>query len=299
MSDLHLAVQDELDAHRPSLVPPFAAVRARKRSRDRRRLATGGAALSAVALSAAALVPSMLGGGQDRLPAVASSPAPTAPASGEDVDALAERCLKGWTAVPVPGYVGMTKDEAFPPNADYTTRPLAADGACSDWRLVADGFPYLVLQDNRVVWAGRLTAPPEGSADAVPAPPQDPAGAEVCKESPDGNQCYDVGPEQAERLAAALATGRLRQPDDAECPATPDAVYRVTFMPASGLLDPWIWEIPSAACLPMAVDSTRFDLDEEARGLVAQVWDSAGFFAVNETTTGRNAPSPPRGSADR
>ena len=301
MSDLDQAVQAEIDAYRPVTVPAFDTLAGRKRARDRRRLATGGAVLSAVAIAGAAALAPSLGGGRDELPTVGSSPAPTAPAVTEDLDALVERCLGGVATVPVPGLVGMTEQEAFPPNVRTALRVIARDGTCTTDSAAPPvaGMTDVVLDDGRVVWAGRLTAPPEGSDDAVPVPPQAPAGAEVCKDSADGNQCYDVGAFQSERLAAALATGRLRQPDDAECPASPDAVYRVRFMPAPGLLDPWTWEIPSAACLPVAVDSARFDLDEEARGLVARVWDSAGFFAVNETTTGRNAPSPPRGGADR
>lgn len=52
MSDLHAAVEAEIDAHRPGRVPPFDALVARRRSRDRRRK---GAAATAVALSALGL----------------------------------------------------------------------------------------------------------------------------------------------------------------------------------------------------------------------------------------------------
>ncbi len=79
--DLDRAVDAQIDAHRPDRVPPFDAVIARKRGRDRRRLATGGAALSAVALAGApVLAPSLAGGDgdRDRLPSYAA-PAPPAP----------------------------------------------------------------------------------------------------------------------------------------------------------------------------------------------------------------------------
>ena len=56
MSELHRAVQLELEAHRPEQVPSFAAVRARKRSRDRRRLAIGTVALASVSVLAVVTV---------------------------------------------------------------------------------------------------------------------------------------------------------------------------------------------------------------------------------------------------
>ncbi len=59
MSDLHRAVEAELDAHRPTLTPPFEAIRARKRARDQRR-AAGAAALSVVAVLGVAFLPSSL-----------------------------------------------------------------------------------------------------------------------------------------------------------------------------------------------------------------------------------------------
>ncbi len=73
MSDLHQAVEDEIDAFRPDRTPPFAGLLARRRARDRRRTATGAAALSAVAVIGIAFVPSALSGGEDRLPSVAQT----------------------------------------------------------------------------------------------------------------------------------------------------------------------------------------------------------------------------------
>lgn len=52
MSDLHAAVEAEIDAHRPNRVPPFDGLLARRRSRDRRR---AGAAVAAVVLAALGL----------------------------------------------------------------------------------------------------------------------------------------------------------------------------------------------------------------------------------------------------
>lgn len=199
MSDLDQAVQAEIDAYRPATVPSFDALAGRKRARDRRRLATGGAALSAVALSAAFAVPSLIGGRPDRLPAVASSPAPSPAPSGG------------------------------------------------------------------------------------PVPPDRPVGAEICKEptAVDGaDECFDVGPEQAGRLAETLATGRPLQPGAAECMALPVAVYRVTFRPASGLVDPVVWSVPSGLCLPMTVGGKKYGLPDDAQAAVAGIWDSAGPAAA-------------------
>lgn len=64
--DLDCAVDARIDAYRPAALPPFSAIEARKRGRDRRRAAVAGAALSAVALAGAVAVPSLAGGG-DRL----------------------------------------------------------------------------------------------------------------------------------------------------------------------------------------------------------------------------------------
>jgi hypothetical protein len=62
MSDLHRAVQAELDAHTPGPQPSFDLLLRRKRTRDRRRAGLA-AALSALAAAVIALVPSTLLGG--------------------------------------------------------------------------------------------------------------------------------------------------------------------------------------------------------------------------------------------
>lgn len=115
MSDLDQAVQAEIDAWTPATSPPFDALTGRKRARDRRRMATGGAALSAVALSAAVLGPSLLGGGPDRLPTLTEPPPPAgaqtadkagvsraavrpAPANGSYEEALANGVLRADSA---------------------------------------------------------------------------------------------------------------------------------------------------------------------------------------------------------
>lgn len=307
----------------------LAAMRVRNRS----RLATGGAALAAVALSAVVLLPSLLGGGPDRLPTLGAPPPTTRPksadtagvsraavlpasADGSHQEALAKGLLRAdtasgclWLEQPDGGSRTqlLLQGEAY--SVDFGASPAAvldgstivarvgdevqAGGGLSDDEAGVDGCP--VPPPVYVGYFERPAAPPEHVAGGEsPVPPPDPAGAEICKDSADGNQCYDIGSGQAKRLSAALATGRLRQPDAAECAAAPVAIYRATFMPASGLLDPWVWEIPSAACLPMSVDSTRFDLPDDARDTVTRIWDAAGLFPVDGEATGRRTPGPPR-----
>lgn len=68
MSDpLDRAVDARIDAYRPDTVPPFEAIESRKRSRDRRRMAAGAAALSVVSVAAAGVAVPSLSGGGDRL----------------------------------------------------------------------------------------------------------------------------------------------------------------------------------------------------------------------------------------
>lgn len=76
MSDLHQALQEDIQAFTPPAAPPFEAIIARRRARGRRRLAAAGAALGIAAVAAAAALPSAVDGGLDRLPSYAA-PAPT------------------------------------------------------------------------------------------------------------------------------------------------------------------------------------------------------------------------------
>ena len=114
-------------------------------------------------------------------------------------------------------------------------------------------------------------------------PPADPSGAEICKDSAVGNRCYDIGRAQADRLAAALATGRLQQ-ETGECSASPVAIYPMAFQPASGLVDPVVWTVPSADCLPMAAGGDTYDLPDDARDAVARIWAGAGRSAAPADT---------------
>lgn len=404
MSELHDAVQDELAAHRPDGVPPFAAVRARKRSRDRRRLATGGAAVSVVAVGVlAVLAPSLAGGGADRLPAYAGGTATTTisvtfadhrmPYPGDadvravqgcvgdlgradhasepvigsgqvvtaTVSASPERreavidCLRGLEFVtsvqtqkatveppsvvmPVPvdppgatvcpdsAAVGGCRPLGAEQARDVAgalaraTRHEPADARCQALPVtyvvtfgsphgVAKPVPYRVParcapveragslyeldSDARDVVVGLYeSAGVPSPASAAPALPPDPAGAEFCKDGGDGGGCYDLGRDQARRLADALAHGRPAP--DRHCLAAPVSVYRVTWLPVSASADPVVWTVPSTACLPMTAAGTTYDLDQDFREVVASIWDGAGLYAVDETTTGRRPPSEPR-----
>ena len=66
MSDLHEAVQDELETYRPALVPPFQLIRDRRRARIRHR-SQAVAAVSAISVLAAVPLALTVQGGPDRL----------------------------------------------------------------------------------------------------------------------------------------------------------------------------------------------------------------------------------------
>jgi hypothetical protein len=78
VSDLHQALQDRIAAHTPHSLPPFEALTARKRARDRRRYAVVGTALSVVAVTVLAGTASLRSGGADRLPSAAGPASPAA-----------------------------------------------------------------------------------------------------------------------------------------------------------------------------------------------------------------------------
>jgi hypothetical protein len=65
--DLDRAVDARIDAFRPDALPPFSAIEARKRGRDRRRLAFGAGTLAVVAVAGVGIVVPALDRGGDRL----------------------------------------------------------------------------------------------------------------------------------------------------------------------------------------------------------------------------------------
>lgn len=67
MSDLHRAVEAEINAFRPHLTPPLSAIKGRKRARDRRRYTASGVALSVIAVAGVAVGSSTLAGQPDRV----------------------------------------------------------------------------------------------------------------------------------------------------------------------------------------------------------------------------------------
>lgn len=88
MSDLHRAVEAELQAYRPDRAPAFAALKARKRQRDQRR-AGAAVTLSVIAVAGIAFVPNALGSGSGGSQGVAGpQPKEAEPTRSEPDDAL-------------------------------------------------------------------------------------------------------------------------------------------------------------------------------------------------------------------
>lgn len=162
--DLDRAVDARIASYRPDALPPFSAIEARKRSRDRRRTAVGASALSVVALAGVSFVVPVLTGNGDRLtPGVASA--------GTQADALARQCAAGPFRDRTQDYRGLTEQEAqrnAGAEGGYTS-VLARDGLCQsvltnlDTRRVS-----LVINDGKVTWAGQEGAP-AGAAAGQPA----------------------------------------------------------------------------------------------------------------------------------
>jgi hypothetical protein len=71
MSELHRAVQAEIDAFRPDVTPPLTVIRDRKRARDRRRYGASALALSVLAAAGAVVASGAGAGVPDRLPSFA------------------------------------------------------------------------------------------------------------------------------------------------------------------------------------------------------------------------------------
>jgi DNA-directed RNA polymerase specialized sigma24 family protein len=137
MSDaLDRAVDAQVDAYRPGSVPPFEAIEARKRGRDRRRMAVGTGALSVVALAGAGLVVPALNGGGDRLTpsdppqavAVTRFAVTYTPTAADVTDPSLGRCLK------LPG----AQDHAVIEQSDPTTWLVTVDGTPEQTTAVRD-----------------------------------------------------------------------------------------------------------------------------------------------------------------
>ncbi|WP_088317033.1 hypothetical protein [Kineosporia sp. R_H_3] len=105
MSELHKAVQAEIAIHTPTVAPPFAVLTARRRARNRRR--TGAAAVvSALAVAAIAIVPSMVTNGS-------TAPSHTAAAGDRDLFDFSVQATDP-TNPPAPGRVAVNKCLALP-----------------------------------------------------------------------------------------------------------------------------------------------------------------------------------------
>jgi hypothetical protein len=119
VSDLHDALQDRIVAHTPDTVPPFDALKDRKRARDRRRYAVAAAALSAVAVAGIAAATTWRSGPPDRLPTLAG---PASPAANGPSPSPVERA-----AIRPPSESRMEAELTGTLNADPTTGCLWID----------------------------------------------------------------------------------------------------------------------------------------------------------------------------
>ncbi len=118
MSDLHRAVEDEIDAFCPDRTPPFSALLARERVRRRRRNTGGALVLGVVAVAGIVFVPSTFSAGEDRLPSVAN-PAPTQEAG--DPELAARLCAEA--AQVYEGQVAAAYATSVQVVRDYMTDP--------------------------------------------------------------------------------------------------------------------------------------------------------------------------------
>lgn len=129
MSDLHRAVQAELEAHLPERTPPFAELKSRKRRRDQRRT-VGAVVLSAAAVVGVAVIPGALGL-RDGQAQQAAGAGPALPFSvnwaerrdyNDDVDAALNReCFA------LPGVRGVGAATSLPPS--YSGQVSGEDNA--------------------------------------------------------------------------------------------------------------------------------------------------------------------------
>lgn len=201
MSDLHRAVEAEIQAFTPDRTPPFSALKERKRSRDRRRYTVAGAALSVVAVSGVA-VGSTLVGTPDRLPSrsapVASAGPDAAPGphdeqavrlcsaaaetfSGDVVSAYPTTvaAVRSYMqAPPAAGYTlaapGPNEANPFPPSWSFQAPDTVAAACYLDVELPTPGPPGNELDGRALVMATGEATPflaASGPKDAItPAP---------------------------------------------------------------------------------------------------------------------------------
>lgn len=159
MSELHRAIQDRSNAFRPTHSPPFAALRARKRTRDRRRVgATAG--LAVVAVLGIGLGPSALvnigGVPPDQVaadptpgpseadtaatPSAAATFEPSAPVPKFACGAEGSGWPEGTEAAGYEAYVGLSLEQAtdLAAERDDVLRVLGQDGVCAEGPFTAD-----------------------------------------------------------------------------------------------------------------------------------------------------------------
>ena len=267
--DLERAVDARIDAYRPDTIPPFAALTARKRARDRRRHSRAAAlsALSVVGVVGVVFAGPSLTGGGDRLtgPPVAG-PAATPTVTVDDrttryglsyVDSgaydigrdepLMEACLA------LPGTSEVSVQESWPPG--YSVLLTGTEQAKAFERCAVD-------LDN--VTVRNLDATPSGIRWT---------GVQVCQTQPAG-PCRDLDAATASRLYDALALDNRRQvdPNGAVCAAA-SVTYTLLFSnPGADVKE---ITVPGASCKPVTVGISDYEVDAVPRELVRQAYAAA------------------------
>ena len=149
MSDLRRAVHEEIEAHRPVVIPPFGEVLDRKRSRDRRNVA----AVAAVAMAAVTIVLGtalLPNSGRDRV--LPAEPSPQL-FTGPPRVAVFVEAERPETYVWQDGF-----PEKLPHGPDSTTRPLA---------MLPEGFLLLETPSHGLTHGLTLLRPDKKKPDML------------------------------------------------------------------------------------------------------------------------------------
>ncbi len=268
MSDpIDRAVDAQIDAFRPHKVPPFAAIEARKRGRDRRRMAVGAGALSIVGVLGVVFAGPSLTGGGDRLtgPPVAG-PAATPTATVDDrvtryglsyVDlgaydvARDEPLMKACLALP--GTSEVSVSESLPPG--YSVLLTGTERAAAFEQCAADLDNVAVRNLDATASSSMWT------------------GVQVCRTQPTG-PCQKLDANTANRIYDALALdSRPRAvPNGPRCLIL-SVNYTLLFDNPGADVQEIV--VPAASCVPVTIGTTAYEVDDSPRDLVRQAYDAA------------------------
>ena len=279
--DLDRAVDARIEAYRPDTVPPFAALTARKRARDRRRNSRA-AALSALSVVGVAGVmfagPSLTGGGDRLTGPVLAGPAATPSVSADGrattryglgyADSGAydfgrdEPLMKACLALS--GTSEVSVQESLPPG--YYVKVTGTEQAKAFERCVA-GLDNVAVRNLDATSSGSLRT-----------------GAQVCRTQPAG-PCQKLDADTANRIYDALALDS-RPPVDSNgvrCQIL-SVTYNLLFdNPGADVQE---ITVPAASCLPVTVGGAAYAVDDAPRELVRQSYDAgagAGAGVAVET----------------